>query len=173
VSIHRTLEAPSWVRHGIVTNIQHLSIQGFVVRLLTVVHPSEPSEAPPSPTPPLPAAAAVDPEDDPFDLDNRILKNVFVRSAANNHNVTMHDVRLGMTVYSFREEYRRKQGTKAEHCRLIFSGKELENVRNGKGKSREAEEMVRVWESMRYELLLTSCLPCRGVCWNSYDLEGL
>lgn len=60
----------------------------------------------------------------------------------------MHNVRLGVTVESFRKEYCRKQGTEAEYCRLLFSGKELEDVRNGKGKSREAEEMVRVWESM-------------------------
>ena len=46
----------------------------------------------------------------------------------------MHDVRLDVTVENFREEYCRKQGTEAQYCRLLFAGKELEDVRNGKGK---------------------------------------
>ncbi|MCJ1345952.1 hypothetical protein MMC31_004162 [Peltigera leucophlebia] len=104
---------------------------GFVIKLLTVVHPSEPSKAPPPPAANL--------------GDHRILKTVFIRSAANDHTTVMHDVQLGMTVESFRKEHCRKQGTEAEHSRLIFSGKELEDVKNGKG----IPDLGRALESVR------------------------
>ena len=64
--------------------------------------------------------------------DDRVLRTVFVRSA-NGPNVTMRDVRLLTTVEEFREQYCEKQGSDPDHCRLIFSGKELEDRRNGAG----------------------------------------
>ena len=45
----------------------------------------------------------------------------------------MRDVRLLMTIENFREQYCEKQGTDPEHCRLLFSGKELEDSRGGAG----------------------------------------
>lgn len=90
-----------------------------------------------------------------FGLDDRILKTVFIQSVASERTTAMHDVQHGMTVESFRKEHCRKQGTEAEYSRLIFSGKELEDVKNGKGKSRE-EGLVHLWEPRLYKLLLTS-----------------
>jgi len=87
--------------------------EGFVIRLLTVVH----SQAPPPPYQP--------------DTDGRSLRTVFIKSASGN-TVRLENIKLSMTIKAFREEYCAKMGVDAEYCRLIFSGKELEDVRAGK-----------------------------------------
>jgi len=45
----------------------------------------------------------------------------------------MSQVRALTTIQEFREQYSLRQGQDAEACRLIYAGKELENVKFGKG----------------------------------------
>ena len=99
---------------------------GFVIRLLTVSR----SQAA-TPMRELGAGAK----------DERILKTVFVKSA-NGPSIAMRDVRLLMTIENFREQYCEKQGTDPEHCRLLFSGKELEDSRGGAGERIMSERGV-------------------------------
>jgi hypothetical protein len=48
----------------------------------------------------------------------------------------MNNIRLVTTVEEFRQLYCSKRGSDPDYCRLIFSGKELENNRSGKGTAR-------------------------------------
>ena len=50
----------------------------------------------------------------------------------------MRDVRLLSTVEDFRERYCEKQGSDPEPCRFVFSGKELEDRKNGLGERTKA-----------------------------------
>ena len=65
------------------------------------------------------------------ETDDRVLRTVFVKSVTG-PSVTMENIKLVTTVEAFRQQYCLKQGTDPEHCRLIFSGKEFEDVRSGK-----------------------------------------
>lgn len=87
----------------------------------------------------------------------------------------MHDVRLDLTVESFRKEYCRKQGTEAEYCRLLFSGKELEDVRNGKGKYKmKWKKWLLLFGNNRFDIYIYCFADELPVCWEiSYDLERL
>ena len=91
-----------------------------MIRLLTVVRP-----------PPGPGTAQSPPPAELSD-DDRVLQTVFVRSV-NGNSVTMNQVRLLTTVEEFRGQYSRRQGQDPDACRLIYSGKELEDVRSGSG----------------------------------------
>jgi hypothetical protein len=91
-----------------------------VIRLLTLVE-----------APPAPATAQAPPYAEAGD-DERVLRTVFVRSV-NGSSVTMSQVRLLTTVEEFREQYSRRQGQNPDVCRLIFSGKELQDVLSGSG----------------------------------------
>jgi len=88
---------------------------GFVIRLLTVNRSQ---------------AATPVPQSSTGSEDDRILRTVFVRSA-NGPSVAMRGVKLLTTIEAFREQYCERQGSEPEHCRLIFSGKELEDRRGG------------------------------------------
>ena len=92
-----------------------------MIRLLTVVHPPAPG----------PRTAQSPPPAEPSD-NNRVLQTVFVRSV-NESSVTMNQVRLLTTVEQFRKQYSRRQGQDPDTCRLIYSGKELEDVKGGSG----------------------------------------
>lgn len=94
--------------------------QGFVIRLLTVVNPPPPPGTVQSPPPAEPSE------------DDRVLQTVFVQSG-NGTSVTMNQVRLLTTVEEFREQYSRRQGQNPDACRLIYSGKELEDMKAGSG----------------------------------------
>jgi hypothetical protein len=78
-----------------------------------------------------PRAAAAPDRD--VDADDRVLKTVFVKSVTG-PSVAMHDIKLVTTVKDFRTQYCRKQDSDPDHCRLIFSGKELEDVKAAKSK---------------------------------------
>jgi hypothetical protein len=91
-----------------------------VISLVTVVQPA-----------PAPETAQAPPHAE-LDSDQRVLQTVFIRSA-NGPSVAMRQVRLLTTVKEFREQYCLRQGQDAEACRLIFSGKELQDVLVGSG----------------------------------------
>jgi len=91
--------------------------KGFVVRLLTVVHPEVPK-------------TEIVPDKD-VDTDDRVLTTVFVKSVTG-PSVRMENIKLVTTLKDFRNQYCLRQGSEPDHCRLIFSGKELEDVRAGK-----------------------------------------
>lgn len=77
----------------------------------------------------------------------------------------MHDVRLDMTVESFRKEYCQKQGTEAEYCRLLFSGKELEDVRNGKGKYKmKRKKWLLLFGNNRFDIYIYIILLTSYLC---------
>jgi len=126
----RDLKQQIFVRHGVQVQNQKLIYgpevmidtrtlesynirEGFVIRLLTIVH----SQAPPPPYQP--------------ESNERSLRTVFIKSA-NGNTVRLENIKLSMTIKAFREEYCAKTGGDAEFCRLIFSGKELEDVRAGR-----------------------------------------
>ncbi|KAI9785900.1 MAG: hypothetical protein M1839_008166 [Geoglossum umbratile] len=127
----RDLKERIFVRHGVQVQNQKLIYgpevmtdtrtlesynirEGFVIRLLTIVH----SQAPPPPYQPQ--------------TDERSLRTVFIKTASGN-TVRLENIKLAMTVKAFREEYCQKTGQEAEYCRLIFAGKELEDVKVGRG----------------------------------------
>ncbi|KAH0566490.1 hypothetical protein GP486_000108 [Trichoglossum hirsutum] len=96
-------------------NIREAS--GFVLRLLTVVH----TPAPPPP-PDFPEET---------DTDDRVLRTVFVKPASGG-TVRLENVKLTMRVSDFKVLLCQRTELDPEYCRLIFSGKELEDVKSGK-----------------------------------------
>jgi hypothetical protein len=93
--------------------------QGFVLRLLTVVH-----SAAPTPTPQEQPAAT--------DPDSRTLQTVFIQPATGTVPTAMNNIKLVTTIKSFKEQYCAKRSSDPDHCRLIFSGKQLEEIRGEK-----------------------------------------
>jgi hypothetical protein len=91
--------------------------EGFVIRLLTVSRSQAATQT---------QGLGTGSEDE------RILKTVFVKSA-NGPSIAIRDVRLLTTTENFRKQYCEKQGSDPDHCRLLFSGKELEDCRGGAG----------------------------------------
>jgi hypothetical protein len=92
--------------------------QGFVIRLLAVVH-----------DPPPAAQSSLHPEPNSGE---KILDNVFVISG-NGTTINMGPVKLLITVAEFREQYCSRREQDAEFCRLVYLGKQLEDKKDGVG----------------------------------------
>ncbi|KAK0512600.1 hypothetical protein JMJ35_004617 [Cladonia borealis] len=89
--------------------------EGFVLRLLTTVTPST--------TTVVTTTSSA----------SRVLKNVFIQPAQG-PVMSIHDVPFDATVQHLKNMYFYKTTQDPQHIRLIYAGKELEDVRNGRGK---------------------------------------
>ncbi|KAF7512030.1 hypothetical protein GJ744_002743 [Endocarpon pusillum] len=93
--------------------------KGFIIRLVRVIGSTS---TPTTTQPPLYNNA---------NTDAIILKTIFV-NPAKGRQVTMNEVPLVTTVEEFRKLYSSRQKQDPDVCRLIFAGKELEDVKLGK-----------------------------------------